>query len=32
MIRFFRRLNRYVPKASIVFYFIGIAALAVYLV
>ncbi len=32
MIRFFRRLNRYVPKASIVFYLIGIAALTVYLV
>ncbi len=31
MTRFFRRLNRYVPKASIVLYLVGIVALAVYL-
>ena len=32
MIRFFRRLNRYVPKASILFFMIGIVAAVVYLV
>jgi len=32
MTRFFRRLNRYVPKASIVFFMIGILAAAVYLI
>lgn len=32
MIRFFRRLNRYVPKASIVFYMIGILAAVTYLI
>ncbi len=32
MTRFFRRLNRYVPKASIVFYMIGILAAVVYLI
>lgn len=32
MTRFFRRLNRYVPKASIVLFFIGIVALMVYLI
>jgi hypothetical protein len=32
MTRFFRRLNRYVPKASIIFYIIGILAAAVYLI
>ena len=32
MTRFFRRLNRYVPKASILFYMIGIVAAVVYLI
>ena len=32
MTRFFRRLNRYIPKASIVFYMIGLLAAVVYLI
>ncbi len=32
MTRFFRRLNRYVPKASIAIFFLGIVTLTVYLI